>query len=195
MFIGLGSSIAGNDVVAGNASTGNANVVSSSTTGDYPGAIQAGDVIITALASTGLVTVAIDFTSVSSGTLSGVNYDLAYKVADGSESGSIGNVASSQGCLVLRNVDSANLVVSVSSSSWPSLSGLTAGSTIVAMGYTDDGNGDYGGATIGSGFTIYQSAGTSVVAVKDTPESGTSFTFTGFTNSGLYKMCYSIGIA
>jgi len=195
MFIGLGSAVAGNFVAVSGGSSGNPNVVSSSTNGNFPDNILAGDIIFTALSSSGLVVAAIDFISVDAGTLGGINYNFAYKVADGTETGSMGNTASSQGSLVLRNVDEATLIVAVDEITWPGLTGLTAGSTIIAMGYTDDGSGNYGGATIGSGFTTYQSADTSVIAVKDTVESGTSFTFTGFTNSGLYKMCYSIGIA
>ena len=197
MFIGLSPScVSAQAINAGGGSTANANVVASSNDGDFPAGIQSGDIIFTALSSTALITVAIDFTSATSGASGGVNYDLAYKIADGTESGSVGSVAQSIGCLVLRDVNIANLVTSVTSgSTWDSLTGLTAGSTVVAMGYSNNGSGSFGGVTIPSGWTTYQSSGLEIVAVKNETVAGTSFAFTGLSNGGSLTMCYSIGIA
>jgi hypothetical protein len=195
MFIGVSPSC----ISKGAHSTGgasNPNVVSSSQDGDYPLDIQSGDVILTTLSSSALVTVAIDFTSVASGSSAGVNYNVAYKISDGSETGSIGAIAQSIGCLVLRNVDTATLVINAASgASWPSLTGLTAGSTIIAMGYSNNGSGAFGGVTIPAGWTSYQASGLEIVAVKDEVAPGTSFSFTGLSNGGSLTMCYSIGIA
>ena len=198
MFIGLSPSCVSAEAInaGGGGATPNPNVVASSNDGDFPSGIQSGDIIFTALSSTALITVAIDFTSAGSGVSGGVNYDLAYKIADGTESGAVGSVAQSIGCLVLRNVDIANLVTSVTSgSTWDSLAGLTAGSTIIAMGYSNNGSGSFGGVTIPSGWTTYQSSGLEIVAVKNEVASGSSFTFTGLSNDGSLTLCYSIGIA
>jgi hypothetical protein len=198
MFIGLSPSCVSAQAInaGGGGSTPNPNVIASSNDGDYPDGIQSGDIILTALSSTGLIVVAMDFTSSTAGSSGGVNYNLAYKVAAGTESGLIGSLAQSIGCLVLRNVDIANLVISVTSgSTWDSLAGLTAGSTIVAMGYSNNGSGSFGGVTIPSGWTTYQSSGLEIVAVKNEIVAGTSFAFTGLSNNGSLTLCYSIGIA
>lgn len=193
MFIGLSPACVSN--VQGGGEAANSNVIGTTVNGDYPADIQAGDVIITALSSLTFVAASIDFVQVTSGVSGGVNYGIYRRVADGSESGSTGCTGDSQSTLVLRNVDVANLIVSVSDSAWDSLAGLTNGSTIVAMGYSDDGSGNFGGATIPSGFTNYEPGTTSIIAVKNESNSGTTFSFTGFSISGTYTMCYSIGIA
>jgi hypothetical protein len=198
MFIGLSPSCVSAQAInaGGGGGTPNPDVIASSNDGDFPSGIQAGDVIFTALSSTTFIAIAIDFTSTASGSSGGVNYNLTYKIADGTETGSIGAVAQSTSCLVLRNVDIANLVTSVTSgASWNSLAGLTPGSTIIAMGYSNDGSGNFGGVTIPSGWTTYQSSGLEIVAVKDETVAGTSVAFTGLSNGGSLTMCYSIGIA
>jgi hypothetical protein len=198
MFIGVSPSCVSAQAInaGGGGTTPNPNVIASSNDGNYPDGIQSGDIILTALSSTGLIVVAMDFTSSTAGSSGGVNYNLAYKVAAGTESGLIGSLAQSIGCLVLRNVDIANLVISVTSgSAWDSLTGLAASSTIVAMGYSNNGSGSFGGVTIPAGWTTYQSSGLEIVAVRDNVASGSSFTFTGLSNDGSLTLCYSIGIA
>jgi hypothetical protein len=75
------------------------------------------------------------------------------------------------------------------SGTWNSLSALTTGSNILALGYSSITN-----ATIGTGFTT-QLAGTGLVlATKDATEPTTGFTYTGFSNSGTAKICYSLGV-
>jgi len=189
MFIGLSPACVSNVQEGGE--TANSNVIGTTVNGNYPANIQAGDVIITALSSLTFVAASIDFVQVTSGVSGGVNYGVYRRVADGTESGSTGCTGDSQSTLVLRNVNVANLVVSVSDSAWDSLAGLTNGSTIVAMGYSSNN----AGATIPSGFTVYDPGTSSILAVKNEPNSGTTFTFTGFAISGLFTMCYSIGIA
>jgi hypothetical protein len=195
MFIGISPScISAQPAVQSQG--GSNSIISTGNGGNYPATLQNGDVILLAVTSTGPITLSIDFTSVTSGSTNGINYNFAYKISDGTETGAMGNTGTSQATIALRGVDINDLVVSVvAGSAWDTLTGLVSNSNIIAIGYTEDGSGGYGGATIPAGFTTYQSSGTVVIAGKNYPEPGTSFTFTGFSNDGLNALCYSVAIA
>lgn len=165
-------------------------LVGYTTNGSYPAGIQAGDLVVYCTHDVGIIPAILGFTTISSGTFNVTDtYSFGYRIATGSLSGSL-------------LTGYANLIINLrgftgitggaaapNSGSWATLSALTAGSNILALGYSSS-----TAATIGTGFTTQLGGPGLILATKDTPEPTTSFTYTGFSNTGTAKICYSLGV-
>ena len=165
-------------------------LVGYSTTGSYPTGIQTGDLIAYCTHSLTAITPPAGFTSISTGTFNTTNnYAFGWRIAPSALSGAL-LTGFADLIVVLRGPTSVTGgSAAPDGATWNSLSSLSSGSNILALGYSSVTN-----ATIGTGFTT-QLAGTGLVlATKDAPEPSTGFAYTGFSNSGTAKMCYSLGV-
>lgn len=192
MFIGVSAGcLTKQRAVGGGVAKGaTAQLVGYSTTGSYPTGVQTGDFIAYCTHDINPISLPLGFSTVSTGTFNGTdNYAFGWRIAPSALSGSL---LSGYANLIIALRGPAGITggsAAPDSATWTSLAALTAGSNILALGYSSVTN-----ATIGTGFTT-QLAGTGLVlATKDVPEPSTGFTYTGFSNSGTAKICYSLGV-
>lgn len=167
------------------------------TDGTYPAGTTTNDVVIVSLSTTAVPSPPAGFTSIASGAIGAWGSYFAYqRTAPSALSGVVVSGNEGQVVMTLRGVSAANLVSAFSaSSSWASLSGLQNNSHIYAVGFTDT-SGAHGGATLAASFTTQTNAARQVLATLTNRNSGTTFTYTGCTNSGTTAaMCFSYGIA
>lgn len=167
------------------------------TNGTYPAGTTTNDVVIISISTTGVPSPPAGFTSIASGAIGAWGSYFAYqRTAPSALSGVVVSGNEGQIVMTLRGVSAANLRSAFSaSSSWASLSGLTNNSNIYAVGFSDT-SGAHGGATLAGTFTTQTNASRQVLATLTNTNSGTTFAYTGCTNSGTTAaMCFSYGIA
>ena len=200
MYLGVSTvSACGNRAGSGGGGGGASTaLISFTTNGLYPSGLQAGDILIASISTTAIPSPpGGSWVSVTSGSIGAWGSYFVYRLtAAGTESGTIFSGNEGQVILQLRGVSAANFVGAYSaSSSWASLSGLQNNSNIYAVGFTDT-SGAHGGATLSASFTTQTNTARNVVATLTNRNSGTTFTYTGCSNSGTTAaMCFSYGIA
>lgn len=179
--------------VGGTASTA---LVGYTTDGSYPAGTTTGDVVIASISTAGLLIPPSGWTQIATGSIGmwGTYYAFQ-RTATGPLSGAVFS-QEGQVVMTLRGVSAANLISAFNAgSTWSSLTGLVNNSNIYAVGFTDDGSGAHGGATLSASFTTQTNASRQVLATKTTLNSGTTFSYTGCANNGVTAMCFSYGIA
>lgn len=191
MFIGLSTGSLTKQRASGIGGGATSQLVSYSTNGSYPAGIQTNDFIVYCTHSASAITPPAGFTTIASGTFNTTNnYLFGYRVAPSALSGAL-LTGFADLIVVLRGPGTiSGGGAAADSGAWTSLAALTTNSNILALGYSNNTN-----ATIGSGFTT-QLAGTGLIlATKNTPEPSTGFTYTGFSNTGTIKICYSLAVS
>jgi hypothetical protein len=192
MFIGLSAGCVSEQRAVGGGGVGGATaqLVGYSTTGSYPAGVQNVDFIAYCTHNTIPFSLPLGFTNISNGTFNTSNYyAFGWRIAPSALSGPL-LTGYADLIVVLRGPASiTGGSAAPDSGTWNSLSALTTGSSILALGYSSVTN-----ATIGTGFTT-QLAGTGLVlATRDVTEPTTGFTYTGFSNTGTAKICYSLAV-
>ena len=181
----------------GGGGTASTALVGWTTDGTYPVGTTTNDVVIASICSSLAPPVLVGWTSIGTGSIGAWgSYAAFQRTASGSLSGSVVSGNEGQVIITLRGVSAANLISTFSaSSSWASLSGLQNNSNIYAVGFTDTA-GAHGGATLAGTFTTQTNASRQVLATLTNTNSGTTFAYTGCSNSGTTAaMCFSYGIA
>jgi len=193
MFIGLSAGALtkqrASGISVGNGAT--SQLVSYSTNGSYPAGIQTDDFIVYCTHSLSAITAPSGFTTIAAGTFNTTNnYLFGYRVAPSALSGAL-LTGFANLIVVLRGPGIlAGGSAAADTSAWTSLSTASNDLSILALGYSSNTN-----ATIGAGFTT-QLAGTGLIlATKNALEPSTGFTYTGFSNTGTAKICYSVALA
>jgi hypothetical protein len=190
MFIGLSAGCLTKQEPVGGGNGATSQLVSFTTNGTYPSGIIPGDFVVYCTHSASAITPPTGFTTISTGTFNtSNNYAYGWRIAATALSGPL-LTGFADLIVVLRGPATiTGGSAAPDSASWNSLSILTAGSNILALGYSSNTN-----ATIGAGFQTHLSGTGLILATKNTPEPTTGFTYTGFSNTGTAKICYSLGV-
>jgi hypothetical protein len=172
-------------------------LVGYTTDGTYPAGTTTGDVVIFSGSDVNPLGLPVGFTQIGSGAIGAWGFYAAYqRTAPSALSGNILTGIAGMVAITLRGVSAGTLISAYNAgSTWANLSGLTNNSNVYAVGFTDNGAGGHGGATLSGDFTTQTNASRQVLATKTTLNSGTTYNFTGCSNTGTNAVCFSYGIA
>lgn len=193
MFLGVSSGCLSQQraVAGGGGGSQPSWLVGWTTNGSYPAGVVAGDLLVSIVHDVNPIASGVGFTSIAGGLFNGAsdNYLFSYRIAAGTLSG---NVYSGYAMLMILLRGFTGItggVAAADSSTWASMSAVTVGSNILALGYSSG-----SAPTIGAGFTTEIAGPGVVLATSNTTNPATNYSYSGFTNNGTVKACYSLAV-